>query len=312
MTEEIDEQEHLHYEGVFTDLFSAELTPPHWIVRDLLPPGLVFLAADPKVGKSSFAMALASLVAGYECHALPPFLSIAEQQGPVIVFSAEALAGELRHMVEVGLGVRGTPDAGILIADDPWDFRLDSEGGTSRFISWANERKPKLIIIDPLRNFHSQDENDSGAMYSLLRPLRQWAVANDSCVVVVHHTRKASEATEAVSVERMRGTSAMFGMVDGAIVMADGGGGFADVECTFKRAKKWRRKFCIASYDNVATKAHEILDGQDKSVMDAWAKGGRTIAELTALSHVSTQKVVDSVDKLKRNGLITYVDQQGK
>ena len=48
-----------------------------------------------------------------------------------MVFSAEALAGELRHMVEVGLGVTGNPDAGILIADDPWDFRPRCTGRNS-------------------------------------------------------------------------------------------------------------------------------------------------------------------------------------
>ena len=39
----------------------------------------------------------------------------------------------------------------------------------TRWLQWVDERKPKLVIIDPLRNFHSQDENDSGAMYGLLR-----------------------------------------------------------------------------------------------------------------------------------------------
>ena len=135
-------------------------------------------------------------------------------------------------------------------------------------------------------------------------PLRQWAIEDDNCVVVVHHTRKASDATESVSVERMRGTSAMFGMVDGAIVMADGGGGYADVECTFKRARKWRRKFCIASYDNVGNAAHEALDGMDKSILKAWADGLRTLHEIIDTAHLAEAKAIESWAKLIRNGLL--------
>jgi hypothetical protein len=296
-------EEPIQYDGVFTDVFSAAIVPPHWIVRDVLPPGLVFLAADPKVGKSSFAAALAALVAGYECKALPPFLSVVNTPGPVLIFSAEASAGELRFMLEDGLGVRGSSDAGILVADDPWEFRLDEPGGTAKFLSWCEKRKPRMVVLDPLRNFHSQDENDSGAMYSLLRPLRQWAVENGACLVVVHHTRKATEGTEAVSVERMRGTSAMFGMVDGAIVMGDGGGGYADVEATFKRARKWRKKILIASYDKRGMSPTELMDTVDKAVLTALEQGAADAEEVAKLAKTTPQKVALVLEKLKRNGL---------
>jgi hypothetical protein len=300
-------------EGVFTDLGMAQMVPPRWVVRDLLPPGLVFLAAPPKAGKSTFTMALASLVAGFECRALPPFLSQVDNGGPVMIFSYEAGAGELRHMVEVGLKVKVEPNEAILICDNPWTFRLDDDDGLEQMLHWLDKRDPRLCILDPLRDFHSLEEKDSGGMNRMLRPLRQWAVEHDSCVMIVHHTRKPGEAGANHKFEEadMRGTGALFGIADGVLMLTPRGEDGTHIKATFKRAKGWERTVSIASYDKAGAPATEKIGEVDTLVLKALAEGGTT-KQAAEILRISPNILKDCVAKLARNGLIRFDKKNGR
>src|SRR5262245_36257349 len=120
MDEGQEEQEPLlPLHGHFSDVFSANKSPPEFVVKGILPAGLVFMAGPPKEAyKSTLTMGLAALVAHYEHSALPqewtPTIN-----APVMVFSYEADAGELRCILEDGLGVKGQANEGILICDRP-------------------------------------------------------------------------------------------------------------------------------------------------------------------------------------------------
>lgn len=50
----------------------------------------------------------------------------------------------------------------------------------------------RLVFLDPLRQFHDGEENDSAAMNRLVQTLRQLAMATGAAVVFAHHTTKAS------------------------------------------------------------------------------------------------------------------------
>ncbi|MEN9543290.1 MAG: hypothetical protein RLZZ598_123, partial [Pseudomonadota bacterium] len=50
----------------------------------------------------------------------------------------------------------------------------------------------RLVAIDPLRQFHTGDENDSWVMTSLLQDLQKLACAGERAVLVAHHTNKWS------------------------------------------------------------------------------------------------------------------------
>jgi regulatory protein RepA len=50
----------------------------------------------------------------------------------------------------------------------------------------------RLVVIDPLRQFHTGDENDSWVMTSLLQELQVVASAGPRAVLVAHHTNKAA------------------------------------------------------------------------------------------------------------------------
>jgi len=292
-------------EGIFTDLGNAEIVPPSWVIDNLLPSGLVFLGAPPKAGKSTLTMAAALLVSGHECQALPLFMSKVIQPGPAIMFSYEAGAGELRHMAEYGMKCRVTANESILICDDPWEFRLDDPGGMKRLLYWASERNPSLIVLDPLRDFHQEDENDSGAMNRLLRPIRQWAIENDASVVVVHHTTKPKEGQSSYEALDLRGTGALFGIADGVIMLTPRPSNQVSIKTIYKRAKGWEATVTLGTYDNAGKSAGEATNEIDKLVI-AYLNSNLTADPEHAARVLKMQvaRVKESVEKLKRNGYV--------
>lgn len=287
----------------FEDLAEATVIPPRWVIRDLLPVGITFLASPPKAGKSTLTLAAACLVAEYVCRALPPFISRVESPGPVLIFSAEAMAGELKYMVETGLGVRLQSNAGILVARRPEEFRIDNDVGRARLLHWLNARHPKLVILDPLRNFHDEDENDAGRMLRMLAPLRRWAVDHDSSFVVVHHTKKLQEGQTQATANDMRGSSALFGIADGVLVATPRAkSGEIVMDAIFKRAKGWNLPMAIGSYDRVKDGGSEVMSDLDAKVISLLSSGAcETLQSIAAQTGAKEPAVRDSLLKLVRN-----------
>ena len=293
------ERENYPTDGFFTDVAEAELKPPAWVIEGLLPPGLVFVAGPPKSNKSTLTMAMAALVAGFECRALPEHLSTVRQQGPVLVFSYEAGAGELRHMLEEGMRVKLIANGGILIADDPFGYRLDDPKALDQMLFWLKTRGPKLVILDPLRDFHQLEEKDSGGMNRLLRHLRQWAIDNDAAFVDVHHARQAQEPGAMYTVADMRGTSALFAIADGALILTPRGNSQLHVDATFKRAPAWAKTIVLGAY---GAQGQEEITLTDRSV---WVllKQGQGVDAIREALKIRKEAVLESISRLQRNGL---------
>jgi RecA-family ATPase len=67
----------------------------------------------------------------------------------------------------------------------------------------------RLLIIDPLRQFHSGDENDNGMMTTLSKALAKIACEERCSIIVVHHTSKAGAKDEDADAAASRGASAI-------------------------------------------------------------------------------------------------------
>lgn len=269
-------------EGIFTDLAEADISPPKWVIQDILPTGIMFLAGPPKTLKSTLEMAFSLTVAGIAHDVLPPEFTTATLTGPVMGLSAEATAGELRHMVEDGMKVKLPNDGRIIIADDPWSFRLDDPEGLEQILYWLDERKPRLFWLDPLRDLHHLDERDSGEMNRVLRPIQKWAKRHDSCFLVVHHMRKkANDDRTDYTATDMRGTTALFGLADGVIVITPRPGGKLHMTGTYKRGQGWEKTIALKM----------------------WGKGGpeevNEVAQLASLISINERKVVTAMHKAK-------------
>jgi len=306
---DVEAIEPLEIDGVFVDLADAVVVPPRWVIQDLLPPGLVFLAGPPKdAKKSTLTLIMALLTSGHDCRALPPFLRNVHMPGPVAMFSYEALAGELKDSALNGMGVN-IQGGGIYVADDPWMFRLDdSERGPTALLSWLDKLLPRLVVLDPLRDFHGLDENDAGAMNRALRPVRQWAIKHDASVVVVHHTRKKSDdgsgGPPVYDAADMRGTTALFGIADACLMVTPTK--FENtlrVKATFKRASGWERTLRLAIFGTKDELAREELTDGEKLCLKG-LQDGQNLGSIAVKLKVSKSTIQAYVVTLYRNGLI--------
>ncbi len=297
-------------EGVFIDLAEAAIIPPTWVLKDLIPVGLTFLAAPPKAGKSTLTMGIAALIAGYKTKTLPTFLREVPEEGPVMVFSYEAEAGELKHMVQSGLGIELVANESILIADNPWRYRLDDPDGLSTMMYWLNTRRPKMVILDPLVDFHRANENDSGEMNRLLRPLRTWAVKNNAAFVVVHHTKKPGEGHQKYDMSDMRGTGALFGIADGILIATPSQkiSNCLNIKAKFKRAREWERQIQLAAYEDLERPAGELLSQVDMDAQGAMSRGAINVEQVAMEAKLTLQVAREALLKLKRNGLADVRD----
>lgn len=309
MSEEDEEHAPLTpIEGHFQDLFTARIKPPQFILEDLLPVGLTFVGAPPKAGKSTMVMGMVAAVVGLECHALPTFMRkvVDGRHGTAMIFSCEADAGELRYMVEHEMHVKGERNESILIADDPWEFQLDAEDGVAQLMHWLEERPPRIVVMDPFRDMHSQEEKDSGPMMQIIRPLREWAMKNEASVLIVHHTNKPAEGQTQFRESDLRGTGALFGKADGVIMLSPKGENVGDpvhIKAKFKRGKAWERVVTFKAY-GVKAPASELMLPGDLQVLNAWRLGAKKVSEIAQQHNMPVAKVEASMLKLERNGML--------
>jgi len=82
-------------------------------------------------------------------------------------------------------------------------------------------RKPDILIIDPMLNFHNFNESNSQEMAEFFRMLDRIKETYDIAIIMAHHFRKASQDKDAhVSLlESIRGSSALRGWAVTTIAM---------------------------------------------------------------------------------------------
>ena len=231
-------------DSTFIDVGDAVMVEPQWVIRNLLPTGLTFLAGPPKSYKSTVELAMLLSVCGVGHEVLPDDLREVPKPGVVLGLSGEASAGVLRHTAEHGFETEIPADGRFLVVDDPWRFRLDQPGDVEELLGWVTRLRPRILFIDPLRNFHVLDENDSGGMVAMIQPLQRYAVLHDMAVIIVHHSRKiGGEKGEPrmARAEDMRGSSALFGMADATLTLSAKSRGVVHIDAIFKRAESWQR-----------------------------------------------------------------------
>lgn len=170
--------------------------------------GLGMLAAPGGTGKSYMLLALASSIAMGK-----PLLEDWPHCEPtkVLVFFAEdppdIVHNRLRHLLQspwVGdaksrqllkenLVVRSLVGEDCIVAHQP---KFEDKWYRTQFSTAVEEEatacKARLIMFDPLRQFHQMDENDSGEMTDLLKLMHGIAFRSKAAILFAHHTNKNS------------------------------------------------------------------------------------------------------------------------
>lgn len=292
-------------ESVWTDVGGAVLEEPRWVVRNILPAGITFLAGPPKSFKSTIELALALTVCGVQNDVLPAELSDCPETGIVMGLSMEASAGVLRHTAEVGFKRTIPEDGSFLVMSDPWRFRLDQRHDVEELLRWVERIHPKMLFIDPLRNCHSLDENDSGGMVMMLQPIQQYAVKMGLAVVIVHHSKKLGDkdgATRNANANDMRGTSALFGMADAVLTCTGKPNNTIYIEAILKRGEPWQKTFQLGIWDK--QKAPEPLTIQEKGIANL-LRSGMTEEQILPVMRLTQPQWLAALERLRQHGVLT-------
>lgn len=179
-----------------------------FIVEKMLYPGLYILAGAPKVGKSWLALDLCLSVAdGHK------FLKHETTKGQVVYLALEDSLLRLQNRI-------------YELTDEPvdnLDFAIlaNSIGdGLEQQLENVKEQKPelKLIVIDTLQMIRKSTDISYGSDYKELSVLKELAQRLCIAIVLVHHTRKCSDADP---FNMISGTTGLSGCVDGSMVLIE-------------------------------------------------------------------------------------------
>lgn len=175
-----------------------------WLVDGLWSQGGVgLLGGPPKSCKSWLGLDLALSVAS-----ATPCLGHfqVKQAGPVLVYMAED-AGHIVHERLLGLcrhrklSLKNIP---LFFISEP-RIHLDRATDRRRLSETVERLAPSLLVLDPLVRVHGCDENDAGAVSSMLAHLRELQRRFELSILLVHHTRKSGAAAAQIGLS-LRGS----------------------------------------------------------------------------------------------------------
>jgi hypothetical protein len=200
-------------------------------VRDYLLRGSVtLLVGQPSTLKSSIALAWAASIALGR-----PFGDfVPKEQGSVVVYNVEddkheqqrRLTAVLRQFEASGRDIAGRmhragpKTIGTLFERAAKADRLQQTSAMDKLAELIEREKPVALIVDPLAELHTVEENDNTALREVIARFRALAVEHSMAVVVLHHTRKGS-AQAAGDADSARGASSIIGAVRVALTLTN-------------------------------------------------------------------------------------------
>ena len=183
--------------------------PPEyrWLVDGLICTGdTTLMVGEPNVGKSWVSLSLAVAMCdehqkwlGYNMSNYGKVLYVDEENPHDLVYHRLKQLGLVDHS-----NLRYLHRQGIRL-DRNFDLLLDE----------AITFQPKMIVLDSLTRFHTQDENNAGAMASLFNDsINVLSRETGAAVIILHHTNKSDSNSSYI---KTRGSSDIGAAVDGGI-----------------------------------------------------------------------------------------------
>jgi hypothetical protein len=214
-------------EPLFTSartLFGREYPPTPWLVQGLITRGgVAVIGAEPKASKTWLATEIAVAVAT----ATPTCREFPTERGTVAYFFAEDMDKQIRNRLRALLAGRNL-DADALgerLHVCPRGKFLDvtRDEDLAWIVASCRALGPiDLLVLDPLRDIHSAEEDKSDQMGPVMRRLRLLGELLGCTVAVVHHAGKATGDTgKRRPGQRLRGSGAIHGSVDSGIYLSD-------------------------------------------------------------------------------------------
>lgn len=290
--------------GHFVDVFAARKVKPKWVIKNVMTTGLTLVIGPAKDAfKTTIEMAFALLIAKKE-HAVLPREWKALLHGPALIFEDESDAGEIREILEDGMGVYSDPDESIMVAERPHEYRLDDAQSVEQMIHWAEERDVRMIGLGPLANFHNTDEKDASAVMNILRPLRRFAKDTDKALIITHHTRKIEEG-KVYTANDARGSSALFGLCDNILVITPGKEPYELlVSRKGKKGPAWEQTFFLNIWDRKGKTNRPAFRQIDKMILRAILQGFKARSAIVNHIGLNEKQVTARLAALRQDGIL--------
>ncbi len=176
-----------------------------YVLEDILIiGGLSFLAAQPKVGKTTFLRHLCKAVAHGEL-----FLGKKTTKGVVAYLALEEHVEWMKKEFKK-LGVKEETDIYIHAEPAPSD-------AVEHLVSILEEIKPVLLVIDTMQKLvRLSDLNDYAKVNNALEPILSLARKYNCHIILTHHMNKAIEGDNG---RKILGSTAIFGACDTVIFL---------------------------------------------------------------------------------------------
>ncbi len=181
------------------DLMARPDAPVNYLWEGRLTLGSVSLVvAKPKVGKSTLARNLALAVSTGD-----DFLGWKTHAGSVVYLALEERPEDIKADFRA-MGATGQEPIYIHAAGTP-------QGAIPELVKVVRERKPQLVVIDPLfRLARVRDEKAYAETYQALGPLIDLARETGTHILLVHHAGKSMKAD---AIDAPLGSTALGGAV---------------------------------------------------------------------------------------------------
>lgn len=190
-----------------------------WLIQQLWGRAAVgFIGGPPKSCKSWLALDMAvSVASGTPCLGCFPI----DDPGPVLVYLAEDHLASVRQRSAALCDHRGLDlsrlDLHVITAPS---LRLDLREDYERLDRTLGQRKPRLLLLDPLVRLHRIDENSSAEISVLLGSLRELNRRHEVAIAVVHHMSKKARAQQG---QALRGSGDLHAWTDSACYLVHRG-----------------------------------------------------------------------------------------
>jgi hypothetical protein len=182
---------------VYTDEAPADEAPPERaLVRGILyPKGISIMAGPGGIGKSWCALDIARALAQEMF-----FLGLPCLLENVAYLSLEMTTAQVRARVKKLGGIH--TDRLFVVGQEKTGgyFEITDPAKQSALRFWLAQRNITVLIVDPLRNAHSVDENDSTEIAQVMQGFSRLGCA----VLLLHHVNKGSGETRGSSAIRDR------------------------------------------------------------------------------------------------------------
>lgn len=185
------------------EMASDQTPQPPEIISGILPRETVLMVyGETATGKTLLCLNMGmSLAMGEPWHNL----QISDSHS-VLYILAEGGYFSLRERIKKLVTASKLPPEGRFFLWPVRPFNILESAHYSEISRVIAKYSPDVIIFDPLRKLHQEDENDNGKMEAVMSRLRSFVTGQGRSLIVVHHTNKA--------IQSARGASAIVGDCD--------------------------------------------------------------------------------------------------